>query len=219
MRSKSLCDQCGIYFSKVSNLNTHVEKVHKGLRWRCHLCGEYQVSKYSHVRHYESKHEGALPSNIDFNQRYANTKIDMSEKAKDALIKDLSEEVKKQRVQMKSLLKKLLVTLKENMELKAQKGIDFENAKQEYNNLLRDESEISDLDGSCEEETDDETENIVSGAENSDEEKEGEGGNSLIVMIMMITFKSRSIIQISIRYQLIHFTTIPKQAVLERDLV
>lgn len=162
-----LCEQCGQNFSKVANLNTHIQKVHKGLRWRCHICQKYQVSKHSHVRHYQSKHNGEMPTNVDVNQRFASTVIDMPEKAKDARMQELSERVKIQSVLLKSLRKRLLATLKDNIHLKSSLEMDCEAEKDEYNSLIggSDDTENSDLDESNTEKNDD----ANSGEENRDE--------------------------------------------------
>lgn len=138
-KSKILCENCGSYFSKLSNLNTHIEKVHKGLRWRCHICGKHQVSKHSHLRHYNSLHNNELPANINANQRYADTFIDMPEKAKDSIIQELKEQFKVQQVLVKSYRKKLLARLKENIDLKSRLELDCEHDKLEYNTLLGEE--------------------------------------------------------------------------------
>lgn len=123
-KSKILCENCGKCFSKVSNLNAHIEKVHKGLRWSCHICGKHQVTKHSHLRHYRSQHNNELPVNIDANQRYANSMIDMPEKAKNSIIKELNNQIKAQKVLLKSFRKRLLIKLKENIELKARLNLN-----------------------------------------------------------------------------------------------
>lgn len=171
-RNNVLCEQCGTYFSKPSNLNSHIEKVHKGLRWRCHICNEDQVSKHSHIRHYESKHKGEVPMNVDVNQRYATVFIDMPEKAKDAIIKDLSEQVKVQKVLLKSFRKRLMTTLKENIHLKGKLTIDSEPEQLEYRNLLGGGTDIENFNSN---QNSDELENVKTmsecSIENSDESK------------------------------------------------
>lgn len=61
----------------------------------------------------------------------------MPETTKVAMIKELSEQVKKQKILLKSFRKRLLTTLKENINLKSQLAIDCELAELEYNDLLR----------------------------------------------------------------------------------
>lgn len=89
-----------------------------------------------------------MPTNVDANQRYAAVIIDLPEKAKDATIKTLSEQVEVQKVLLKSFRKRLLAKLKDNIHLKTRLAIDCEPEKLEYNNLIGDgdDSENSDLD-------------------------------------------------------------------------
>lgn len=140
-----LCENCGRSFSKTANLNSHIEKVHKGLRWRCHICGQHQASKHSHMRHYQSQHDNQLPANIDLNQRYAHSFVDLPPQAKDSMIKDLKDKVEVQEVLLKSFRKRLMARLKENIVLKCRLGMDCEIEKLEYNTLCGsgDDSEVS----------------------------------------------------------------------------
>lgn len=133
---KVLCENCGMYFSKKSNLNTHIQKVHKGLRWKCHICGERQVSKHSHIRHYQSKHPNQLPDNINVNQRYASSSIDMPSSAKDEIIEGLQKKVEVQEKLLKSFHNRLTDKLEEIIHLKCRLGINCEDEKVEYNTLL-----------------------------------------------------------------------------------
>lgn len=170
--NKVLCEQCGMEFSKSSNLNRHIQKVHKGLRWRCHLCAEEQVSKHSHIRHFNSKHEGELPINIDANQRYATVFIDMPERAKDSIIKDLSARNEVHQVLLKSMRKRLLKTLKENIKLighglKAKLDMDCENDKLEYNNLIGCEDSSESDENSCSEQS---CNSVVGGNDENDDD-------------------------------------------------
>lgn len=137
----SLCEICGKSFSKNSNRSNHVKKVHQGLRWCCNICGKFQVSKHSHERHYETKHNGEMPENITCNQRYVAHLIEMPAEAKNAIIAGLNEKVQVQRVLIQSFRNRLLDTLKSNIELKSQMQIDCEKEKLEYNKLLADGEE------------------------------------------------------------------------------
>lgn len=158
-KTDSLCEICGKSFSKNSNLSSHFKKVHQGLRWRCHLCGADQVSKHSHKRHYESRHNGEVPANIKVNQRYVAHFIEMPEEAKNAIIAELNEKIQVQRVLLKSFRKRLLATLKSNIELKCQLEVDCENEKLEYDSLLGNGEESEDSDDEDEE---DSAENVES---------------------------------------------------------
>lgn len=135
-KAKVLCESCGKHFSKASNLSAHIEKSHKGLRWRCHICGKRQVSKHSHMRHYQSQHNNELPANIDNNQRYADSFIDMPSKAKESVIESLQNQVDVQQVMLKSFRTRLLTRLKEVIQLKGKLNLDCESEKLEYNTLL-----------------------------------------------------------------------------------
>lgn len=138
---KVLCEVCGQSFSKTANLNCHIQKDHNGLRWLCHICGSYQVSKHSHLRHYKAKHNNELPPNVDENQRYPNRYVDMPTKAKYSMIARLTKELEEQKVLLKTSQKRLVGKLKENIELKSQLQIDCENDQLELTSL---EAEIGD---------------------------------------------------------------------------
>lgn len=143
-KAKVLCETCGKYFSKASNLKTHIEKSHKGLRWRCHICGKRQVSKHSHLRHYKSQHNNELPANINSNQRYADSFIDMPSKAKDSVIQSLKEQIDVQKVMLVSFRERLLTRLEQVIQMKGQLNLDCESEKLEYNTLLGAGEEIDD---------------------------------------------------------------------------
>lgn len=136
IKSKVLCEICGKHFSKASNLSTHIEKSHKGLRWRCHICSKRQVSKHSHLRHYKYQHNNELPANIDGNQRYADSTIDMPSKAKDSVIQSLKEQIDVQKVMLVSFRERLLTRLEQVIQLKGELKLDCESEKLEYNTLL-----------------------------------------------------------------------------------
>lgn len=171
---KVLCEHCGNEFSKKSNLNNHIQKIHKGLRWKCHICKEDQVSKHSHIRHYNARHPGELPLNVDVNQRYVGVYKDMPEKAKDSMIKELTQQIEVQKVLLKSFRKRLLATLKSNITLKSRLEIDCEGDKLEYNNLIGSIDESDDCSSS---ESDNENavcDNSQSNHEHSDSTTSGE---------------------------------------------
>lgn len=132
----ALCEQCGRKFSKPANLKAHVLKEHKGLRWRCPICHEEQVSKYSHERHYKTSHPGVTLTNPDSNMRYSGILDFMPEKAKDSVISDLKKMNTVLEALYQSMRKKLLGKMKENMHLKAKLGLDIEAEKSEYNSLI-----------------------------------------------------------------------------------
>lgn len=109
-----VCEQCGLQFSKAANLKVHVEKVHKGLRWKCPICSKLQVSKHSHERHYEKNHSRGAPLNADANMRYPNVFDRMPEKTKDEQIKSLTEENRYLETLVKNFRERLLQKMKEN---------------------------------------------------------------------------------------------------------
>lgn len=145
-----LCEHCGSKFSKTANLNAHIEKKHKGLRWICPVCGDQQVSKHSHIRHYETMHPNEPSVNADANARYIGSFIEYPEKTKDFVIKDLRDKNEVLTTMVKDFRKRLLTKLKEIINLKAKSGLDAATEKNEFNSLnggaesQSDDSEISD---------------------------------------------------------------------------
>lgn len=131
-----LCDQCGKYFSKPSNLSAHVKKVHKGLRWICSICNQEQVSKHSHIRHYQTKHPDVEVPNTTENKRYVSFLIDMTDDAKSAQLKKLQDRLNAQEALMKMYRHMLLSSLKKNVILKASLGKNCEKEKERYNFIL-----------------------------------------------------------------------------------
>lgn len=81
---------CGQTYSKSSNLQNHIQTIHKGLCWICPQCQENQVSLHSHTRHMQNIH-GVIISKEEAkqNQFYLKGKIRQTEQAKDAHIKAL----------------------------------------------------------------------------------------------------------------------------------
>lgn len=110
--------------------------MHRGLRWVCPICDEQQVSKHSHLRHYNAMHQDEAPPNPDENMRYVGVFVDLPAKAKDAVIKSLKERNHVLEVLVKDFRNNLLKKLKENIHLKARLGIHAELEKLEYNNLI-----------------------------------------------------------------------------------
>lgn len=135
-KSLALCEHCGRGFSKTANLNAHVEKVHRGLRWRCPICHEDQVSKFSHERHYKISHPDETLSNPDENMRYSGVYDYLPQKAKDSVIKKLKTRNSILEGMLQTTRKKLLDKMKENMDLKARLGLDIEAEKIEYNAMI-----------------------------------------------------------------------------------
>lgn len=86
---------CGQTFSKQSNLNAHIQKVHQGLRWVCPECEKTQVSKDSHIRHGKT-HGLDFSSTATQNEFYLKNKVRQTEAAKDAHIAALMRTVAKQ---------------------------------------------------------------------------------------------------------------------------
>lgn len=111
-------------------------KVHRGLRWICPICKDQQVSKHSHIRHYNAMHQDKTPLNPDENMRYMGVFVDLPEIAKDAIIQSLKEKNQVFEVLAKDFRKRLLQKLKENINLKAQLGLNAELEQLEYNNLI-----------------------------------------------------------------------------------
>lgn len=91
---KVKCTKCPRTFSKVSNLSIHFDSKHLGKRWECTECKELQVSKYSHIRHMANKH-GKFEVNADMNEHYFGNRVQMTHKAKDAMIAELKQQVSK----------------------------------------------------------------------------------------------------------------------------
>ena len=50
------CDKCSKEFKTKSGLRLHVESVHKGIRFPCHICKKEFCSKYEVVRHQKNIH-------------------------------------------------------------------------------------------------------------------------------------------------------------------
>lgn len=133
--SSTVCEYCGQKCSKPANLKAHIEKKHKGLRWICPICDAEQVTKFSHVRHYNRMHPDELPINVDANMRYTDASDHLPEKAKDLVIQNLQEQNKVLKALAKSFRKSLLKKIEEVMKLKANLNLDIEAEKNEYNTL------------------------------------------------------------------------------------
>lgn len=138
---KALCHLCGKGFSKSANVNAHIQKDHKGLRWVCPICNQAQVTRYSHKRHLKAKHADVTNINPDSNARFMDDIL--PEAAKDAIIANLKERIQSLEVLAKHFRSRLLNKLNENITLKAQLGLETESDKLEYNNLIGAESESS----------------------------------------------------------------------------
>lgn len=82
------CTKCSKTFSKKSNLTTHFNKNHLGLRWECLECKELQVSKHSHIRHMETVHgkRNFNKKDADKSQFMLKPMVEMTHKAKNALL-------------------------------------------------------------------------------------------------------------------------------------
>lgn len=133
--SSAVCELCGQKFSKLANLKTHIEKKHKGLRWICPICDAEQVTKFSHVRHYNKVHSDAPPIDADANMRYTDGSDHLPEKAKDSVIQNLQESNKVLKALAVRFRKGLLAKIVEIMDLKAKLHLDIEAEKNEYNTL------------------------------------------------------------------------------------
>lgn len=131
-----LCEQCGRKFSKPANLKAHIQKEHKGLRWRCPICHEEQVSKFSHERHFKTSHPDETLANPVANMRYSGILDFLPEKAKDSMIADLKKRNTVLEALFQSIRKRLLSKMKENMDLKAKLGFNIEAEKTEYNSMI-----------------------------------------------------------------------------------
>ena len=58
LNRKYECEQCHKTYSKISNLNTHQQSVHQGVKYACHQC-DYQATQQGALKkHIQSKHEG-----------------------------------------------------------------------------------------------------------------------------------------------------------------
>lgn len=167
--SKALCHLCGKSFVKISNVNAHIEKDHKGLRWICHICNAMQVSKHSHLRHFNVQHKGETNINPDANMRYMDDSL--PEIAKDATIKHLKERNQVLEVLAKYFRKRLVKKLKENIYLKAKLGLNAESEKVEFNSLIEGERESSE---SSEDDEADEFNDLIEGERKSSESSEDE---------------------------------------------
>lgn len=54
------CDKCSYVAKRVTNLKTHIESQHIGIRFKCNQC-EYKATGMGYLKiHKESKHEGVL---------------------------------------------------------------------------------------------------------------------------------------------------------------
>lgn len=114
------CTECKKSFSKKSNLTTHHRSKHMGRRWECSICGEIQVSKYSHQRHIRDKHRNKNLSKADQNEYYFGHKVQMTHKAKDALIASLKNDIEKNETMVVILKHKMKELFAEISQLKSE---------------------------------------------------------------------------------------------------
>lgn len=91
------CDFCSKTYSKISNLNTHIKIKHNGRRFICKYCKEEQTTKDSHIRHLNRKHTGKSIDDISENEFFINERVEMTNSAKNALIKRLTSQVNLQK--------------------------------------------------------------------------------------------------------------------------
>lgn len=136
--NKAVCHLCGKVFSKIANVNAHIEKVHKQLRWECPICEKKQVSRYSHIRHYKACHKGETSIDPEENARYSDDHFDedLPEKAKVAIVEKLKDKNQALEILANEFRERLLNKLEENINLKARLGINAEMEKLEFNNLI-----------------------------------------------------------------------------------
>lgn len=107
------CNDCEKSYTSLSNLNQHIKTSHDNgeggvRRYFCPFCDEEQSSKFSHKRHIERKHGGETVDNFnehEFTKTAEN--LDLSDAAKDALIKRLKKENEKQKREIACLTEKL----------------------------------------------------------------------------------------------------------------
>lgn len=165
-REKAICHLCGKSFSKPANVKTHIQRHHEGQRWKCPICEKTQVSRHSHLRHYASKHKGEPPIDPDANMCYSDGHVDnrLPEQAIRAITTKLEEKSEFWKHTAKEYRKKLLKKSHEIIHLKARYGLDAEQDKQEYNDLIG--QNIESENGSVE------SESVESESENSDESSE-----------------------------------------------
>lgn len=57
---EAICKLCGHTYSSTSNLQTHIENVHKGRRYLCSQCSDIFTAKSSLRRHAEKVHPGSI---------------------------------------------------------------------------------------------------------------------------------------------------------------
>ena len=58
MISKYICEQCDYKATKKGDLSTHINSIHKGVRFPCKKCDYKATQKGTLLRHIESIHEG-----------------------------------------------------------------------------------------------------------------------------------------------------------------
>lgn len=126
---RAKCKFCQKLFAKESNLSSHIESAHKGKRWICNLCGDDQASKFSHIRHFQTKHPDEPAPNTDGNEFYLLERVEMTEKSKAILIRSLANTIKAKDEELKIYKENYLNVLKENIVLKERLGLNVDNEK------------------------------------------------------------------------------------------
>lgn len=94
------CYICKKKYSKIANMKNHFQIKHLGKRYVCEICKEEQISKFSYLRHIKRWHKIRKTKDqakkATENEVYISDRIEMSDSAKDALIKRLRKEIVQQ---------------------------------------------------------------------------------------------------------------------------
>lgn len=154
---------CGRKYTKSSNLKNHILTFHKGLCWVCPHCEKSQVSLHSHIRHIGNVHGIDITKHEAVrNQFQSKGTWRLTEKAKDALIKDLMNTVAQQQRTIFALKNQLLEARKKLIN----EDVAAEESENEEEVFPKKEDDTEEQSGSEEEDND---------GEESENDSEGDG--------------------------------------------